>query len=74
MSAPSARISTSSMTSPSTRTLGRSPTITSAQRSAAALNASRCVFVRPPMKRTSIVNGDVVSATALAAASSATAW
>jgi hypothetical protein len=67
-------MSTSSITSPSTSTLGRSPTITRVQRSAAAVNAARWRAVRPPRNRTSIVNGEVVAARALARRESALAW
>ena len=62
------------MTSPSTMTLGRSPTITFVQRSAAFLNAAFWRAFSPPRKRTSIVNGDVVAASCSARPSSARAW
>jgi hypothetical protein len=61
-------MTTSSMTSLSTLTLGRSPTMTRLQRSAALLNAFFCFGVRPPRNRTSIVKGETA---AVAGASSA---
>ncbi len=70
---PSARMRTSSMTSPSTSTDGRSPTITLAQRSAALVKARRWAALRPPRKRTSIMNGEVVAASSLARTASARA-
>ena len=62
MSLPSARIRMSSITSPSTITDGKSPTMTVHQRSAADLNACFCESVKPPRNRTSIVYGDTESA------------
>ncbi len=62
------------MVSLSTRTLGRSPTITFVQRSAALVNAARWAAVSPPRNRTWIVNGEVVAASALARFASALAW
>src|SRR6185436_7501244 len=60
----------SSMTSPSTLTGGRSPTIIRVQRSAAFLNAFFCVWVRPLRKRTVIVKAEAVAP----ATASATFW
>jgi hypothetical protein len=54
-------------------TSGRSPTMTVAQRSAAAAKAACWVWVRPPRNRTSIVNGESVPATSLARTASARA-
>jgi hypothetical protein len=66
MSVPSARMRRSSITSPSTSTLGRSPTITRHQRSAAFLKAFFCFVLRPPMNRTSIWKGEAEFASPIA--------
>src|SRR5882757_894756 len=73
MSEPWARIRTSSMASLSTVAVGRSPTIILVQRSAAAANAACCRSLSPPRKRISMVNGDVVEASASARRPSARA-
>src|SRR6185436_10702434 len=67
---PWARMRMSSMTSPSTLTGGRSPTIIRVQRSAAFLKAFFCVWVRPLRKRTVIVKAEAVAP----ATASATFW
>ena len=74
MSTPWARITTSSISSLSTVTLGRSPTMIRVQRSAALVNAAFWRSFSPPRKRTSIVNGDAVAASSSARPVSARAW
>jgi len=58
------------MTSPSTCTGGRLPTITFVHRSAAFLKASFCFLFKPPRKRTVISNPAAAAAPACNAAPS----